>query len=498
MNKKIRIPITLFLLSLILTSISCKFPFSPNRQVATEPPAEEYEKQTDEDQPDVADAPPTPPDEESPVEMGNPDNVLDPYAPELGTVGIDVLHYTIRNKIDPTELYSLSGSVSIKAKTLLPIDEIWLDFVGFDVQEITLDSKEVPFAREGGKLVISSPEVINAGEAFDLEIAYDGEADLKTSRYVDFEDHVGLFYPDGESMFVLSEPDGARFWYPCNDHPQDKAEFRFEFEVPAGYTAVSNGEMIQHNTLENGDEYFVWEHNSPMATYLATVAVDKFELIEGTSPNGVHLRSYATTDTAALMRSKTKYIGEAIDWMSEHFGEYPFDQFGYVIVRAEGVSLETQTIVLLDDDMIDDCVLVHEMSHMWFGDWVSLDSWGEIWRNEGFATFFHLYYDNRNNEDIFGEDISHYESMMYGEETNTQPLNDISPENMFGWEAYFKGAVAVYHLRELVGEDAFYKGLQTYFERYGGSVASDEEFFTVMEEISGMSLQDYYNEWIAE
>jgi aminopeptidase N len=420
----------------------------------------------------------------------------DPYTPELGNMGYDVDHYTIQVAVDPSQLYELNGVTTIEAtSTLEGLGQVWLDFIGFEVNKVAFNGTPTTYSRSEAKLIIDLQQSISIGTGFTLEIEYDGKAVLQQSRYVPFSDHIGLFYPDDRSLYVLAEPDGARFWFPCNDHPQDKAAFRFEIAVPEGLTGIANGLLIETRPLDNGDTLFVWEHNHPMATYLGTVVVGDYERVENRSPDGILLRHYLNPENLEDYIAEFVVVGNAIDWLSNLFGPYPFEAFGFVSISGFGASLENQTMVLLDEFMLYEEVLIHEIAHMWFGDWVSIDSWGEIWRNEGFATYLELMWTYRGDRDGLEERMKNMTDSV-NQQSGLEPLNNLSPYNLFGYESYVKGAVVVHALRQEMGDDAFFKGLRNYIQIYGGSSASDADFQDVMEVTHGASLDGFFDLWI--
>jgi aminopeptidase N len=272
--------------------------------------------------------------------------------------------------------------------------------------------------------------------------------------------------------------------------------------VPEGLTAVSNGTLLatlKDTPLPDGSAgtTFVWEHNYPMASYLATIAVGEYERLEKESSSDVVLRDYVFPDDKASFKRSTAVVGEAIEWMSDLFGEYPFEEYGYVTVHAPGVSLETQTMVLLSSGMLNERTVIHEMAHMWFGDWVSLDSWGEMWRNEGFATYITILWENR-------DDPEEVDLVMEGVRASleddgiVQPLLNPPPRRLFSTNSYFGGALMIHELRQEVGDEAFFAGLRTYLAEYGGGTASDTQFQEVMEEASGQSLEAFFEKWLLE
>ena len=421
-------------------------------------------------------------------------SIGDPYAPELGNLGYDVTHYQLTLALDPAvenieATAQISGFITDPALELLS-----LDFVGFEIAELLWDSQPAAFSRLGDKLVIEPPIALSARQNFVLRITYAGNPVERPSRYVGFASSVGMSFVDGQSIYVLSEPDGSRYWFPNNDHPRDKATYRFEITVPQGFTAVANGRLIQQIDSETSST-FIWQHNYPMASYLSTVVVGKFDRVESRSPDGVLLRDYVTQEAGTEFASATADVGEAIDWMSDRFGPYPFEAFGFVTADVTSVSLETQTMVLLANNMIGQRTVMHELAHMWFGNWVSLDSWQQMWRNEGFATYVQLMWETQDDPEDLQLIIESFRSAV--EENGDEfPLGNPPAAQLFSFKVYFGGAVFVHELRQKMGDEAFFSGLQSYFATYGGGTASDDQFREVMEAVYGESLEAFFAEWL--
>ncbi|MFZ1400065.1 MAG: M1 family metallopeptidase [Candidatus Promineifilaceae bacterium] len=421
-------------------------------------------------------------------------SIGDPYAPELGNLGYDVTHYDLIMALDPA-VENIDATVQISGVITDPaLEQLSLDFVGFEIAELLWDGQPATFSRLDDKLVIEPPGALSAGQDFVLRIAYEGNPVERPSPYVGFAASVGMSFVNGESIYVLSEPDGSRFWFPNNDHPRDKATYRFEITVPQGLTAVANGRLLQEIESEI-DRTFIWEHNYPMASYLATVVVGQFERVESRSPDGVLLRDYVNQEAAAEFASATATVGEAIDWMSDRFGPYPYEAFGFVTADVSSVSLETQTMVLLANNMIGQRTVMHELAHMWFGNWVSLDSWQQMWRNEGFATYVQLMWETGDDPEDLQLMIESFRSAVE-ENGDDFPLGNPPPEKLFSFKIYFGGAVFVHELRQEMGDEAFFSGLQTYFATYGGGTASDDQFREVMEAAHGASLAAFFAEWL--
>lgn len=423
--------------------------------------------------------------------------IEDSYAPELGNNGYDIKHYDISISLDPSKAFEiLDASVIISLITTQSLSEITLDFIGYEISEISLkeSSAKLNFERNNSKLVISLPQEVASNTSLEIQIEYSGTAITEPSRFIDFAPSVGFFYPDGEHMFIASEPDGARYWLPCNDHPQDKATYSFSITTPPNNRGIANGILKNEIINSDGTETYKYEHTNPMASYLATIIVGEFDYVVQDEIQGIQINIYAPSSFANKAKSFHNDIIDSMQWMEEKLGPYPFESLGFVVIDATGFSLETQTMILIDDQMLDVQTLVHEISHMWFGDSVSLSSWHEIWRNEGFATFIHTYYPLRNNSQNSVDSTFEQIRNWMNEDYSDFDLDNPPEGDLFHIAEYYKAAVMIYDLYNLIGEEAFYDGIQTYLREYEYNTASDEDFWAIMETSSGVELDQFITE----
>lgn len=425
----------------------------------------------------------------------------DPYAPELGNRGYDVQHYTLQLTLDPARP-EVKAQVTISAtSTQDALGQIALDFIGFDVTAVTANGVTAAYRREQDKLIVGLPTVLAAGDPFTVQIAYSGRPEERASEFVPFVPHLGLVRVSAQHLYAVNEPDGARTWFPCNDHPRDKATYRFELTVPAGLAGVANGTLAGSTSGvagafsdgRAGDRY-IWEARQPIATAFVTVLVGQYTRLEATSPAGVWLRHYIFPEQVAAFNQAATSLGQMVDWFSERLGPYPFDEFGYATVQGLGASLETQTMVIVDTGSLDEGTLTHELAHMWLGDWVSLDSWGDIWRSEGFAVYLSELWLTREDPAARARTLAAWQEGIEASPSG-YPLNDPPRDEMFGRDSYLKGALLAHALHEKMGDEAFFRGLRLYLERYGGRAATHAEFQAAMEEIAGTSLDEIFAEW---
>jgi aminopeptidase N len=423
-------------------------------------------------------------------------SIGDPYSPELGNLGYNVKEYHLQIKIDPSFPDQFENQANIIAISDFPsLEYISLDLTGYDIHNLEVNDNEVQFLRTQYKLLIRLNEPIAKNEEFIIFVQYGGKPDDSPTPYSFIKFSQGPIFPTEKTMIVISEPDGARKLFPCNDHPRDKAIFTVDIITPPDLIGISNGNLYDTQVLDSGEIMYRWKSNNKMATYLLTVAVGDYKINEYTFDNGLIVRNYVLPGTEYYLKEYMPILNEAMTYYEELFGPYPFETFGHVLHNMNGITLETQATVALSSTMIDENTLLHELVHMWFGNWVSLDSWGEIWRNEGFATYFGKLYLNRDTPNTYG----YYMEAVYVDAINRDDLyslGDLPKNEMFGYESYVVGSAVVYRLREELGDDAFFNGLRNYLNIYGGGTASDSEFQAVMEDACQCPLDEFFSFWL--
>ncbi len=434
--------------------------------------------------------------------MSGSPSIGDPFTPDLGNTGYDVQHYDLQLAIDPASA-TIVGTATLEGVTTMPnLRQIPLDFVGLEISELTVDGLPASFRRGAGKLWVEYPQpILQEGTPFTLAVTYSGMPEQVDSPYIHYADYLGLIFPGGNTFYTLSEPDGARYWFPNNDHPLDRATYRIELTVPRGLAAVSNGQLVDSmlSTMPDGSEgsTFVWEHDEPMASYLALAAGGHYLRVEESSPQGIPLVFYYFPELEEEYLEAVDITGEAIDWMSELFGPYPYDSYGQASYYALGISMEMQTMTLLSFQMLDERTVVHEMSHSWFGNWVAHDSWGDTWRKEGIATYLEVLWLARDNPAEIDSLIAEIEEEV-AERGQDYPLDQPPRERILSFDSYNRGALMIHALHEELGDDAFFQGLRTYVARYGGQSVGQESFEEVMEEAAGRDLDDFWDDWLVD
>ena len=419
--------------------------------------------------------------------------------PSFGNGGYDVVHYTLDIKVNDVSTSDLTASTTIEANATQDLSSFNLDFVGFKIDGIKVNGAAADFSRKGQELTVTPLKPLLENQPFTVEIHYNGSPQEMQSVALPVQ--TGWVTVDRGS-FVLSEPDGSADYYPVNDHPLDKATYTFLVTVPNPLEVAANGDLT--DTIDNGDTTtFVFEERFPMASYLATINIDKFDVETMKSDNGIPIRNYYSTDLSADVRKPFARQGEMIDYFSKIYGPYPFNVYGSLVMNTEfGSALESQTMSIFGMDMIDvqdvegtELTVAHELSHQWFGDSVSVADWSDIWLNEGFADYSEgLWIEHLHGREALDEWVrSQYADAV---ENSYPPPGNPPANDLFNGGVYVLGGLTLHALRLEVGDETFFKILPTYFERYKNGNATTDDFIAVAEEVSGKELTEFFDNWL--
>ncbi|MEU2282476.1 M1 family metallopeptidase [Streptomyces sp. NPDC013178] len=412
----------------------------------------------------------------------------DPYYPEDGNSGYDVSEYDVHVNYDPAHPRQLQGDTTVRAVATEDLDRLHLDLEGFSVTSVTVDGTPArSVSREGAhELVVTPAKPVAKNTRFAVRVRYSGEP-------------VGQGWhtlPDGGAS-ALGEPHSATAWYPANDHPSDKATFRLTATVPDGWTAIGNGRPGT-TTTGPGSTTFRWYEDRPMATYLSTIAIDKFTVRTSQLSNGtpvVHAYGPGTTvdpQTEAL-------LPEVLDFLASKFGPYPFSSAGGIVIAGDSdgapQALETQSRPTYHWGFFD-VSLVHENAHQWFGDSVSFSDWRDGCLAECFAQYAVQLWYEKYGDDL---DTGFYRSML--EEAAQDPefwttrLYDPGAGNELASALYGKGSMMLHALRRTVGDTAFFGTLKRWQREHRYGNASWPQFEALAQQVSGKNLTGFFGAW---
>ncbi|MCB0284657.1 MAG: T9SS type A sorting domain-containing protein [Calditrichaeota bacterium] len=421
--------------------------------------------------------------------------------------GYDVNYYGLTLDIFPSS-YMMHGSVEVKSTVSRDnLSNILLDFSTYlNVDSVKSENQTLNFTHNSAGLNIVLNKNYNTDETVSVSIYYHGRTDFGgNSVFGTSFGHTSVL--GKHHLWSLSEPYGARDWWPCKDTPLDKADsMDITYIVPEGMTATSNGILVSETTA-NGRSTFHWKVSYPMATYLVSIAAYEYARYDdeyiSAAGDTLPIMFFVAPQNLNNSKETFMYVNDMIAGFSNLFGEYPFmrEKYGHVEASISG-GMEHQTLTTLGPIQFNQGfyglgLISHELAHMWWGDMITCASFQDIWLNEGFAT----YSEALIQEVFYGKEA--YHAQMEFEEyygAGTIFVEDTTDSNRIfnGYLSYSKGAYFLHMLRGVVGDSTFFDILKAWYNnpktKYSSAYTAD--FINVCEEVSGLNLEKFFDQWI--
>ncbi len=416
----------------------------------------------------------------------------DSLIPEQGNGGYDVESYDIALDLEAAA-GPLRGTTRIRATATQHLSRFNLDFHGMTVDAITIDGAAATFAREADELIVTPAAPLALGKAFDCTVTYNGKPEgVRDPSMPMFA--MGWTVRDGEA-YVFSQPAGAMTWFPCNDHPKDKALFRISLRVPKPLDAVANGVLVE-TIEEEAARTFVWKARDPMATYLATVAIAELDSETYHTAEGLEITNWFTRKSKESSRKAFQKTDEVLAFFSQAFGPYPFEISGNILTNARiPGALETQTKPVYGAGTGSEDIIAHELAHQWFGNAVCVEDWNDIWINEGIAEYAAwMYYESHAGREKFLEKVRSNYGMARMMKASAP--GRVTVEEMFGANVYVRGPIALHMVRESVGDERFLALMRKWVADHLHGNATLEQFLAHVETEVGADVRAKIEPWI--
>lgn len=415
----------------------------------------------------------------------------DPYFPLSGNGGFHVVHYDLHVSYTPRTGH-LDGAATLSARTTQRLSRFDLDLSGLSVSSVRVDGSAARWVRHGQELVVTPAHTMRGGARFTVQVRYAG-----TPHYVTDPDGS----PDGwirtdTGAFVGSEPQGSMTWFPGNAHPVDKSAYDVTVTVPTGYVAVGNGQLVLQRAA-HGRTTFHWRERQPMAAYLATASIARFQ-VQTYATHGLPVYIAVDPREAAKARPVLAQLPQIIAWERGVFGPSPFTSVGAIVEHAPrvGYALETQTRPVFDRAP-DSFTLVHELAHQWYGDSVSLTSWRDIWLNEGFATYAEWLWAEHTGQQTARQIFLAEYARPASDGIWARPVADPgSGAHIFASPVYDRGAMVLEKLRERVGNTAFFAILREWAAQHRYGHGTTAQFTALATRVSHRNLSGLFHTWL--
>jgi aminopeptidase N len=413
---------------------------------------------------------------------------------------IDVIKYSIQMRIEDQDSL-VNATTEIEFKVLADIQELQFNLKEMNVVGCSLDGEPVAFEHKNGVLMFVTHPTLRPGTTYRLSVDYSGRPKdgliIGRNKYHHF------------SVFSDNWPNRARFWFPCIDHPSDKAAVSFHITVPMMYQVIANGTLVGIQASTDKEATYEFDMGTPTPTYCMVIGVCRFALTETKTRSGIPIYSYSfPEDSTAAVRGFAR-VPDMVQYYDSLIGPYPFSKLALVQSSTMFGGMENSSAVFLPEnslsysDSVDNELTVsHELAHQWFGDDVTVSNWPDLWLSEGFATYFSmLYFESRKGEQYFKELIAGTRNYYEQSSTKVLPLIDTTYSNvsdLLNVENYDKGALLLHALRGYLGDEAFFNGMKEYFRRFSHKNATTSDFKNVMTLVSKKDVSEFFQKWLCK
>ena len=413
---------------------------------------------------------------------------------------IDVTYY----KLDLTVTTApplLRGSVIVRASCVRDsIRTVTLDLNGaMRVDSVHSGTVPLLFVQYPLGLTITLERTYVANEQLSLRLFYGG---MPVSA------GFGSFMFSGQNgvpwIWSLSEPYGARDWWPCKDNTIDKADsVDVWITCASGFKAGSNGRLTGVRDNGDGTQTYQWAERYPIAAYLVSLAVTNYEEFTDwfhySPTDSMPVLNYVLPQSLAAARPALALTTDMLAAFSEKFGLYPFvrEKYGHAQFGWGG-AMEHQTMTSTTN--FAEYTISHELAHQWFGDMITCANWPSLWLNEGFATFCETLYGGiRHGQQEYRAHLADMMSPAMRAQGSLYLQDTSTVAAMFNFDrVYAKGAWVLHMLRHVLGDSVFFGSMRAYAgdPRFRYRSATTEGFQSVCEAVSGKSLGYFFDEWI--
>ena len=411
---------------------------------------------------------------------------------------IDVHHYRCEWQINPSVRF-ISGKITSSFVVKSPSDKIIFDLdARFGIDSVVYHDKTVSFRRvlkDGLEILL--PAQINAGQKDSISVFYNGIPDPS---------YTGTFFQGfhrySDAVWTLSEPYGAKLWWPCKNGLTDKADsIDIVVTHPTDFILSTNGvKMSEQNVGAGVVTHF--KHRYPIASYLVAILVAKYTVAKDSVQLGNHtmpVLMYSYPIHVGYFSEATRIAKLCLPKFSELFGIYPFykEQYSQTYWAVHG-GMEHQTNSFIGDRGNE--LVSHELGHQWFGDKVTCGSWQDLWLNEGFATYTsNIYFENFDTALLKPTLQKHINSITSQPGGSVWVDDTANVARLFsGRLTYYKGSYVVHMLRWVLGDSVFFKGVRKYLDDAAVtySFARTTDLRRVLEAESGKNLESFFQKWI--
>ena len=440
------------------------------------------------------------------AEPNIPSTVPDDYPRRIG---IDVENYRFELTLsDETDILVGRTTVSVRF-TNNGVTELALDLIevgdggrGMTVHGVSSEGVALTWAHEGDVLTINLPEAGRAGLRRDVVVEYSG---IPATGLVPGPNAYG-----DRTFFSDNWPNRARNWLPTIDHPYDKSMNEMLVTAPAHYQVVSNGLLVEQTDRGDGTRMSHWKNSVPIATWLYVLGVAEFAVQQVDDFDGQAIQTWVyRQDRDAGFYDFAVPTKAAMEFYDEYVGPYAYEKLANITSPVTGGGMEAASAIMYHETSVTGerterwrNVIIHEVAHQWFGNAVTESDWDDVWLSEGFATYFTLLFiEHAYGRDEFVAGLRSSADRIFAQYKSDPEYRIVHDDladmgRVTSGATYQKGSWILHMLRNHLGDETFWEGIRVYYALFMNSNATTTDFRTVMEEVSGLDLTLFFEQWL--
>ena len=418
---------------------------------------------------------------------------------------IDIQHYTFLLELnDSTNV--IAGKATLTALFKKQVSVFRLDLAtqdhtgtGMHVSSVLLNGESLSFHHQQDGLLITLNAPVSVNEKLSVEIHYQG---IPRDGLI-----IGKNKYNDRTFFGDNWPNRAHQWLPTIDHPSDKAGVDFIVIAPPHYEVIANGIRLEESVLNSKQKLTHWREVADIPTKVMVIGAARFAIQRVGLVNNIEVESWVYPQNRLEGFYDYAIATKVLDFFNSHVGPYAYKKLANVQSKTRYGGMENASNIFYYENSVTgkgviENLVAHEVAHQWFGNSASEKDWHHVWLSEGFATYFtHLY-----NEFIYGRDkraaamAEDRTSVIKFFRESPQPVvfTELPPDLMkiLNDNSYQKGAWVLHMLRQMTGDQHFWAGIREYYRQYQNSNASTADFQSVMEEVSGKDLDQFFKQWL--
>ncbi len=422
---------------------------------------------------------------------------------------VDISHYDLALDFRSMDQSLIYGAATLHfAPVSAPLDSLVLDLKGLTVDSVVGQGQLLSFVQQGEFLAIDLPGVVSGPDSLTV---YYGGTPMQDPSFGGFYFDQGFAFNVGVSLTQIPHNYG-RVWFPCLDFFIDRATYDYRLTLPAQKFATAGGMLQADSILPSGDRYMHYRSLHDYPTYLASVAVGDFVTMEDTllSQTGaiIPIVLAARPQDTASFRTAAQHLKQAFHLFEASFGDFRFSKVGYSLVPMTGGAMEhaeniAYPILLAQSGLLYQDVLVHELSHSWWGNLATCRTAEDMWLNEGMAVFSEwrfneLFYGRNRYLELYRTAHKDLLQNAHFDDQGFWPLSGVPQQHTYSNTTYAKGADFVHTLRSYLGDHLFFQGLKQALAATAWEDWDAQDFMLALEQATGASLQDFFQDWIYE